>query len=132
MSEENKLTAEPNTEADSCTFLLTCYNERILNALCKYGMMLDFVTKAGKDEQLSIDGLLNSLLLEAMTKRVKDLVKKHCFEDADEFIDCVGSCEDGEEVTFQIKSHEMNFFKKTHEEILSHMPVLDKQNKLPF
>lgn len=114
------------------SFQITTANEMMLVALIKYSQMLDFVTGAKDEELLNVDGLINSLIADGMTRRIKDLVKKHSFEDTQEFIDCIGACNDAEEVFGEIKQHEMQFYQKTHDEILSHIPLEDAQLKLPL
>lgn len=114
------------------SFQITTANEMMLSALITYSKMLDYVTNATGDEQLNIDGLINSLLADGMNRRIKELVKKHSFEDAKEFMDCMAECHDGEEAFGEIRQHEANFYQKTHDEILSHIPVDDGQLKLPL
>lgn len=114
------------------SFQITTANEMMLVALIKYSQMLDFVTGAKDEELLNVDGLINSLIADGMNRRIKDLVKKHSFEDTQEFIDCIGACNDAEEVFGEIKQHEMQFYQKTHDEILSHIPLEDAQLKLPL
>ena len=121
-----------NVEAGDCTFPITFPNEVMLRALSKYAMMLDYVTNAKEEEQLNIDGLINSILYEGMTKRIKDLVKKHGFEDQQEFIDCMAACQDGEEVFVEVKNQEKVFYQTAHDEILAHIPMEDRQGALPF
>lgn len=113
-----------------CTFQITMANEVLLKALAKYSMMLDYVTHADETEQLNIEGLINAILLEGMTRRIKELAKKHCFDTQEDFIDCMSSCKDGEEVAIEIRCSECNFYKKMHDEILSQIPVTDTQKKL--
>lgn len=113
-----------------CTFQITKANEVLLKALAKYSMMLDYVTHADESEQLNIEGLINAILLEGMTRRIKELAKKHCFDTQEDFIDCMSSCKDGEEVAIEIRCSECNFYKKMHDEILSQIPVPDTQKKL--
>jgi transcription elongation factor Elf1 len=113
-----------------CTFQITMANEVLLKALAKYSMMLDYVTHADETEQLNIEGLINAILLEGMTRRIKELAKKHCFDTQEDFIACMSSCKDGEEVAIEIRCSECNFYKKMHDEILSQIPVPDTQKKL--
>lgn len=117
---------------DTYSFQITSGNATMLSALVKYSQMLDYVTGASEDELLNIDGLINSILDEGMTRRIKDLVKKHSFESADEFIDCMTYCKSGEDVFNEIKQHEKNFYQMTHDEILSQVPLLDNQKELPL
>lgn len=113
-----------------CTFQITTANEILLKALTKYSMMLDYVTQAGETELLNIEGLINAILFDGMTRRIKELAKKHCFDTQEEFIDCMAACKDGEEVAIEIRCSECNFYKKMHDEILSQIPVPDTQKKL--
>lgn len=117
---------------DSISFQITMANESMLNALIHYSEMLDYVTHSKDDELLNIDGLINSLIAEGMTKRIKDIVKRHSFEDMEEFINCMAECHDGEEVLSEVKQHESSAYQKMHDEILSHIPVDDAQRSLPF
>jgi hypothetical protein len=59
-------------------------------------------------------------------------VKRHGFADSQEFIDCLCACEDGEDVAVEIKNQEKVFYQNSHDEIFSHIPVEDRQQKLPF
>lgn len=115
-----------------CTFQITTANEVMLKALTKYAMMLDYVTQAQGEDQLNVEGVLNSILYNGMSKMIKDLVKKHGFEDPTEFMDCMNGCADGEEVANEVKHHERVEYQKTHDEILSHIPLPDKQSKFDF
>lgn len=117
---------------EECSFQITTANELILNALIKYSMMLDIVTGAQGEEQLNVDGLLNSLLNEGMNKRVKELVKRHGFEDVNDFTETLNACKDGDEALQEIKLHEQSMFQKMHDEILSHIPLDDGQKSLKF
>lgn len=121
-----------NMPFEDCSFQITTANELILNALIKYSMMLDIVTGSEGDEQLNVDGLLNSLLCEGMTKRVKDLVKRHGFDSVDDFTETLNACKDGNEALQEVKLHEQTMFQKMHDEILSHIPLDDGQKTLNF
>lgn len=119
-----------NMKFGDCTFQITTANEIMLKALIKYSMWLDYVTAANEDEMLNVEGLINNIIAEGMQRRIKDLTKKHSFEDVEEFIDCMTCCSDGEEVASEIKSHELSFYRKTHDEILAYIPIEDKQMRL--
>lgn len=124
-----------NTDAmafDSYSFQITSGNAVMLAALTKYAQMLDFVTNADENEQLNIDGLFNSIICEGMTRRIKDLVKRHSFESQEDFIDSMTYAKDGAAVAEVIKQKEMDFYQKNHDEILSHIPIEDDQKKLPL
>lgn len=112
------------------TFKITAGNMLNLSTLCKYAQMLDFVTKAESEEQLNIDGVINEVLDEALSKRVKELAKKHGFMDADDFIKDLDGCEDGEEVAAAIKRSEQAAYVRAHERILAHIPLEDRQMSL--
>ena len=113
-----------------CTFKITMGNEVQLRALSKYAQMLDFVTHATPDEQLNVDGLVNCILNEGMAKRIKELAKRHGFEDSAEFIDCMNACGDGDEVSVEIKEHERAAYQRAHDAILAHIPIEDRQMNL--
>lgn len=115
-----------------CTFQITTANEMMLSALSKYAQFLDYKTNAAKDEQLNIDGLINSILSSAMERRIKELVKQYGFDGADDFIDVMTHCEDGEEVSVELSNHARIALQKEHDEILSHIPMDSPQRELPF
>lgn len=117
-------------EKGDITFTITAANESRLNALCKYSEMLDYVTRA--NEKASVDGLINSLLEQATMKRIGELYKKHGFDSAQDFIDQLIGCKDGEEVRHEVTEAEAVSYKKAHDEILSHVPVSDNQLDLPI
>lgn len=115
-----------------CKFQITTANEIMLKSLTKYAMMLDYVTQAQVEDHLNVEGVLNSILYNGMTRMIKDLVKKHGFEDVTAFMDVMTSCKDGEEVANEIKHHERAGYQKQHDEILSHIPIPDMQTKFDF
>ena len=117
---------------DDCNFRMTKSNKIKLNALAKYASMLDWVTNAKGDECLNADGIINLILDEGMTRRVKDIAKKHGFYDSDDFITSMSECGDGEEVAYAVRYKEQTYLKRAHDEILSHIPCDDKQQDLPF
>ena len=90
----DKSTERPEGAFD-CTFRMTVSNNIKLMALAKYAMMLDWVTNAKGEECLNTDGIINLILDEGMTRRVKDIAKKHGFYDSDDFITTMGDCGDG-------------------------------------
>lgn len=117
------------------SFDITDSNARKLRSLLKYAEMVDEIIEkdpADTGERLNADGVINELLDEITDKRISDLRKRHCFESADEFIDLVGACEDGEDVKTVIESAEMAYYKKYHTNILSQIPEEDRQGKLDF
>ncbi len=118
--------------AFDCNFRMTTSNHIKLQALAKYAMMLDWVTNAKGEECLNTDGIINLILDEGMTRRVKDIAKKHGFYDSDDFITTMSDCGDGEEVTYAVRFKERNYLQRAHDEILKHIPGDDKQKDLPF
>ena len=92
----------------------------------------DGVTNAEEIERLNVDGVINSLLAEGMTKRVKDLAKRHGFDASSDFVESLNLCKDGEEVKAVVRDQELEMLKKTHDEILSHIPLEDSQKKFEF
>lgn len=117
---------------DECTFKITGINAGMLAAFAKYAMMLDYVSHADGDNVLSIDGIMNTLLDEALKRRIKELCKCHGFLDIEDFMEVMGECEDGEEVRARINERQHEAFKQAHDNILAHMPIDDKQCQLPF
>lgn len=118
--------------AFDCSFRMTIANHIKLQALAKYAQMLDWATNATDDQRLNVDGIINLILDEGMTRRVKDIAKKHGFYDSDDFITTMGDCGDGEEVTYAVQYKERNYLKRAHDEILRHIPSDDRQKDLPF
>lgn len=134
---KTKVGMKKKEETDSvafgdCTFKISVDNNRMLSAFSKYAMMLDFVTHSQGEDSLSIEAFLNMILYDGMKKLLKDLVKRHGFYDLDEFMNCMMSCSDGEEVSVEIRKHESAEYQKLHDDIMSHIPVEDKQNKFDF
>lgn len=112
------------------TFKITVDNMLNLETLCKYALMLDWVTHSKGENELSIDGVINEVLAEALSKRVKALAKKHGFTDAHDFTETLGDCKDGEEVAHVIREAEKIALERAHERILMHVPMEDRQKKL--
>lgn len=121
-----------NVAFGDCTFQIISDNEGMLMALSKYAMMLDYVTQAQGEEQLNVEGVINKILFDGMLKMIKELVKKHGFEDAKDFINCMIACQDGEEVANEIKHHERKDYQRQHDDILSRVPVLNPQTSFDF
>lgn len=117
---------------DTCEFRITGFNLDMLNALTKYAMMLDHVTNAQPDEQLNVDGVINTILDEGLKREIKDLIKQHGFMDMDEFIETMRDCQDGEEVHHACKYRESMKLKRAHDKILAQIPIEDKQARLPI
>ena len=112
------------------TFKITVDNMLNLETLCKYAQMLDFVTHAKGENELNIDGVVNDILDEALSKRVKELAKKHGFADAHDFTESLDGCKDGEEVAHVIRESEQLAYERAHNRILMHVPIEDRQKKL--
>ncbi len=115
-----------------CSFQITTANEMMLSALSKYAQYLDYTTNAAQDEQLNIDGLINRILCASMERWIKELVKQYGFDGADDFIDVMTHCENGEEVSVELANHARISLQKEHDEILSHIPMDSPQRELPF
>ena len=135
--QKTKVGMKKKEETDSmafgdCTFKITTANEIMLNALSKYAMMLDYVTQSQGEDSLNVEGVINNILYNGMSRMMKDLVKRHGFESSEEFIDCMRACQDGEEVMNEIKHHECTEYQRLHDDILAHIPVEDKQTKFDF
>lgn len=113
------------------TFKITASNMVNLATLCKYAQMLDFVTNSQGEDQLSIDGVVNEILFKALDKRVKELASKHGYMYANDFIEDLSKCNDGEEVAHSLKRAENTALHVMHEKILAHVPLDEKQMKLP-
>lgn len=112
------------------TFKITVDNMLNLETLCKYAQMLDFVTHAKGENELNLDGVVNDILDEALSKRVKKLAKKHGFADAHDFTESLDGCKDGEEVAHVIRESEQLAYERAHDRILMHVPMEDRQMKL--
>ena len=112
------------------TFKITVDNMLNLETLCKYAQMLDWVTHAKGENELNIDGVVNEVLDEALSKRVKELAKKHGFADAHDFTETLGDCKDGEDVAIVIRESEKLALERAHDRILMHVPMEDRQKKL--
>ena len=128
-----KATSTDNTDQmawGDYTFKITVDNMLNLETLCKYAQMLDFVTRAQEENQLSIDGVINEVLDGALSKRVKELAGKHGFLSVSDFIEDLSKCKTGEEVAAAIRRAEQNSYLVAHERILSHIPLEDRQKEL--
>ena len=118
-----------------CEFEITETNDRKLKALAVYAQMLDKIVSEDPDaggERLNIDGIINSLLDEVTDRRIKALKSRHGFESESEFVELMLECRDGEQALMIVQNAERTFYKKMHTDILSQIPVEDRQNVLPF
>ena len=112
------------------TFKITVDNMLNLETLCKYAQMLDWVTHSVEADRLNIDGVVNEVLSEALSKRVKELAKKHGFESAHDFTEALDDCQDGEDVEHVIRESEQAAYQRARTRILAHIPFEDRQMKL--
>ncbi len=112
------------------TFKITVGNMLNLETLCKYAQMLDYVTHSIDADRLNIDGVVNEVLAEALSKRVKELAKKHGFESAHDFTEALDDCHDGGEVEHVIRESEQAAYQRAHNKILMHVPFEDRQKSL--
>ncbi len=119
-----------NMEWGDYTFKITVDNMMNLKTLCKYAQMLDYMIKANGENQLNIDGVVNEILDEALSKRVSALAKKHGFESSYEFTESLSTCQDGEEVAKVIRDSEQSAYERAHDKILMHVPFEDRQGRL--
>lgn len=110
--------------------------EKKLKALLLYAQMLDLISfnpdSETHCEHINIDGVINDLLDEITTRRIKELCKRHGFECSNDFIDVIGACSDGAEVQHIIQNAERKYYLAYHTRILSQIPVDDGQKDLPF
>ena len=107
------------------TFRITVDNMLNIETLFKYAQMLDFVIGSRDKFKLNMDGVVNEVLDEAVSKRVKALAKKHGFESTGDFIESICECKDGEEVSNAIKQAEHLAYVRAHNKILSLVPLYD-------
>lgn len=124
--------AQQNVSFSDCSFKISKGNLVQLNVLLRYAMMLDFVADADGANTINIDGLINSILDECTTKRIKDLTKRHGFDSSQEFMSTLTACMDGEEVYSEIKKHELETLHQQHAAILRYVPAESRQMDLPF
>lgn len=129
-ADEMRIDDTGNMEWGDYTFKITVDNMMNLDVLCKYAQMLDFVTNSKGEDELNIDGVVNEVLDEALSKRVKGLAKKHGFIDAHDLIESLDGCKDGEEVAHAIEEAERMAYARAHERILAHVLIEDRQKKL--
>ena len=119
--------------AGECTFGITGSNDMMLRALMKYTMMLDTVaSQVGDEEQLTMDGLINFLLDDAINRNIKEIIKRHGFEDRNDFYDSIATCQSGEEVKAVCEDREKTKLMTMREQIREQMPIDDKQMNLPL
>ena len=122
---------ENNENAVECHFLMTYDNHRKLAAMKKYAMFLEVATDS-RDEPLSIDGIINTIIAEGITRSLKEIAKKHGFYDVTEFVEIMADCTDGEKAFMMIQYKERKYMERTMGVIKANTPVEDKQKDLPF
>lgn len=113
-----------------CCFKISIANEVLLNAIVKYAQMLDFVCNSEADEQLNIDGVINSVLEEGLERRVKVLMARHGIKKREDFLCAMEESDDGYSASANLKAYEMDCYHEMHDEILSHIPIEDRQTSL--
>lgn len=121
--------------SDSITFLANESTAKRLDALSKYYHMISEQAKDNDDiytEALNFDGIINALLDDVLSRRIKDIIKRHSFEDDIEFVDGINSCRDDAECKRFIESAEKRYYIKSYNKILEHMPVIDNQKVINF
>lgn len=124
---------EKTKASGECTFTLTGSNERKLRALSMYMRVVEEVSRPKQDgEPLCFDGLLNTLFDQISDLWIKDLVKKHGFADAKDFIDIACACKDQIELLDIIHKLEKCRYIVTYQKILEQIPIPDPQMGLPF
>ena len=117
------------------SFEITESNNQKIHALILYAQMLDLVVTGdpGNDmEHINADGVINELVNDITDRRIKELCKRHGFTGIEEFVDAIGSCEKASDVLAVIQNAEKFYYKRAHEQVLSQIPVEDKQARLPL
>ena len=122
-----------NVNAGECTFALTGANDLILRVFMKYALSLDSAAGVSDEsETLTIDGVINYLLDDALTRKTKEIIKLHGFENLSDFLDSVSACKDGAEVRAVCVDKERSAALAMRDRIIEQMPIDDKQNRLPI
>jgi hypothetical protein len=106
-----------------------------LEAIIKYYKMVSYISRKDDsvmDEALSFDGIINALLDDVLSRRIKDIVKRHSFIDSMEFIDTISLCKTDEECEKIINQMDNRYYLVSYNKILEHMPVLDGQKSIDF
>lgn len=118
-----------------CIFEITESNNKKIHALLLYAQMLDLVVTGdpcNDMDHINADGVINELIDDITDRRIKELCKRHGFTGVDEFVDLVGACENGSDVLAVIQNAEKFYYKNAHRQVLSQIPVEDKQTRLPL
>lgn len=121
-----------NVTFEQATFCLSTANKMLLEAYQKYAQYLDLILDTKPDECVGNDlnGILNYLLETSLNKELKDIQKKHGFDNFQEMITNLLQCTCAEEVEAEIRTSELKAHEKTHQKILDQIPVEDRQLKL--
>lgn len=119
---------------ESIEFNCTQLNLDRISAFMRYCEMLSMIAKQDPDctDDLDFNGFMNSLLDEILSKKVKEIIKRHSFFDEAEFIDGMKNCANPGETRAFIDSVEHRYYMKEYNRILSFMPIEDNQKTLPF
>lgn len=122
-----------NVNAGECTFALTGANDLMLRVFMKYALSLDSAAGVSDEsETLTIDGVINYLLYDALTRKTKEIIKRHGFENLSDFLDSVSACKDGAEVREVCVDKERSAALAMRDRIIEQMPIGDKQKRLPI
>lgn len=106
-----------------------------LEAIIKYYKMVSYISRKDDsvmDEALSFDGIINALLDDVLSRRIKDIVKRHSFIDSLEFLDTIAECKTDDECKRLIQHMDNRYYLVSYNKILEHMPVLDGQKSIDF
>lgn len=122
-----------NVNAGECTFALTGANDLMLRVFMKYALSLDSAAGVSDEsETLTIDGVINYLLDDALTRKTKEIIKRHGFENLSDFLESVSACKDGAEVREVCVDKERSAALAMRDRIIEQMPIDDKQKRLPI
>lgn len=122
-----------NLNAGECAFALTGANDLMLRVFMKYALSLDAAAGVfDETETLTIDGVINYLLDDALTRKTKEIIKRHGFENSSDFLDSVSACKDGAEVRAVCVDKERSAALAMRDRILEQIPIDDKQKRLPI
>lgn len=122
-----------NINAGECAFALTGANDLMLRVFMKSALSLDSAAGVQDDaETISIDGVINYLLDDALTRKTKEIIKRHGFENLSDFLDSISACKDGAEVRAVCVDKERASALAMRDQILEQMPIDDKQMRLPI
>lgn len=130
---ENMRDKKDNLNAGECAFALTGANDLMLRVFMKYALSLDAAAGVfDETETLTIDGVINYLLDDALTRKTKEIIKRHGFENSSDFLDSVSACKDGAEVRAVCVDKERSAALAMRDRILEQIPIDDKQKRLPI